>query len=650
MCGIAGLVVRERPAEWLRATAARMTAALHHRGPDDSGVWVSPVDGVALGHARLSILDLSPLGHQPMASASGRYVITYNGEVYNFAELRGELEALGARFRGTSDTEVVLAAVEAWGVEKAVARFVGMFAIGLWDTRTHELSLIRDRLGKKPLYWAKMRQGLLFGSELKALLACPLWQPELNRSAVAAYMRWNYVPTPLCIFDEAGKVEAGVILTFSASGAVRSTRYWSMRDVARTGVADPLGIRTETEAVDGVEALLRDAVRCRMRADVPVGVFLSGGIDSSVVTALMQQESARPVQSFTIGFRTPEYDEATFAKAVAQHIGTEHTEVYLGPEDALRLILRLPTIYDEPFADSSQLPTYLVSEVTRRQVTVALSGDGGDELFCGYTRYHWAEMIRRRFLPWPAAARHALAAVLEVPGRAGWELVGGMLPTGRRPQRLGERVSKLAGFLREADADGIYRRQHAQWTAPVVLGAEEARGIAFDATVASDIPDFLRRMQFLDTVMYLPDDILTKVDRASMAVSLEVRAPLLDHRLIEYVWRIPHNGAIRTANKHLLRQVLYRHVPRELLDRPKRGFSVPLGAWLRGPLRDWAEALLSREHLVQQGILDAGIVRSRWEGFLQGRNTDQEPLWGALMFQAWYSQYVGQPRAERQVA
>ncbi|MFQ6016725.1 MAG: asparagine synthase (glutamine-hydrolyzing) [Kiloniellaceae bacterium] len=637
MCGITGLLRTGSPRVELAAAAAAMGATLGHRGPDDSGLWVDEPAGVAFAHRRLAIIDLSPLGHQPMTSASGRYVICYNGEVYNFQEMREELAARGAKFRGGNDTEVILAALEAWGVEAAVQRFIGMFVFALWDKTRRALTLTRDRLGIKPLYWGEHNGLFLFGSELKALTACPGCTLEVDRDALAAFVRWNYVPSPHCIYRGIRKLEPGTMLTVRAGQSPRVTRYWDMRRVAREGVANPLR-RSDEWASDRLEELLKDAVKRRMVADVPLGVFLSGGTDSSLVAALMQAQSDRPVRTFTIGFREPDYNEAVHAKAVATHLGTDHTELYVEPAHALSVIPDLPRHYDEPFADSSQVPTFLVSEMTRRHVGVALSGDGGDELFAGYTRYHWAEMVRRRFGGLPRPVRAALGSLIAAGPASLWELAARPLPAGRRPQRIGERAHKLAGFLREPDEDAIYRRQHSRWSNPaeIVLGGNEPRGIAFDPTVANEIPGFIERMQFLDTVTYMPDDILTKVDRASMAVSLEARVPLIDHRVVEFVWRLPFSMKVRAGtDKWLLRQVLYRYVPREIIERPKMGFGVPIGRWLRGPLRDWAEALLGERRLKEEGFLESRPIRRTWDDFLAGRSPSQEPLWVVLMFQAW---------------
>lgn len=644
MCGIAGIIAPGRSPEWLSTTASRMADAIRHRGPDAGGLWRDPDASIALSHRRLSILDLSPLGAQPMHSASERYVISFNGEVFNFGDLRAELEAVGARFRGGSDTEVMLAAFEAWGIERAVQRFIGMFAFALWDRLERTLHLVRDRLGIKPLYYRSDGPLFLFGSELKALTACDAWQPEVDRDALTAFARWNYVPSPWCIYRGVSKLQPGHWLSLRPGSAPDVRAYWDLRKVVAAGHRHPFE-GSDADAEGALDTLLRDAVRRRMIADVPLGAFLSGGTDSSLVTALMQAQSSRPVRTFSIGFREREYDEAIHAKRVAARLGTDHTELYVGSEEALDVIPRLGSYYDEPFADSSQIPTFLVSQMTRRHVTVALSGDGGDELFAGYTRYHYAELVRRRFLALPGPLRRALASAIELTPGSAWRSLARVIPAARRPQRVGERALKLAAFLRQPDADSIYRRQHTHWVEPerIVRGGREPHGSPFDATLREDIPDFVQRMQFLDMVTYLPDDILTKVDRASMAVSLEARVPLLDHRVVEFSWRLPQAMKVRAGvSKWLLRKVLYRYVPPALIERPKMGFSIPTGRWLRGPLRDWAEALLTPTRLSE--FFDEREVREAWNRYLGGDDSYQEPLWGVLMFQEWRSRNLS-PRA-----
>ncbi len=646
MCGIAGYwnFAADSPADALEGNAAAMANAIRHRGPDGCGTWADPAAGLALGHRRLSIIDLSDAGRQPMASASGRTLITYNGEVYNAPEIRRELEARhGIAFRGHSDTEVVLEACEAWGVEKAAKAFVGMFAFALWDREARALTLVRDRLGIKPLYWGRQGNRLFFASELKSLFAHPDWSPELDRAALTGFVNFNYVPAPRSIFSGIRKLEPGCLVTVTADEE-RPGRYWDLFEVVRQARADPLDL-DDTAAADALEALLGDAVERRMVADVPLGAFLSGGIDSSVVVALMQARGSGPVKTFSIGFDEQGFDEAQHAKAVARHLGTEHHEQYVSPGDALDVIPGLAGMYDEPFADSSQIPTHLVSRLARRDVAVSLSGDGGDELFTGYNRYNVGVSLWRRIALAPRPLRRAAAAmILAVPPRA-WDAAAARLPL--RSSRVGDKAHKLAAVLNEPNSDAFYQRLVRFWddAASVVVGGQADPAGLWSGDALRSMPDFTERMQFIDTLTYLPDDILTKVDRASMAVSLEARVPILDHRVVEFAWRLPRHHKIRDGqSKWLLRQVLYRHVPRELVDRPKMGFGVPVGMWLRGPLRDWAEDLLSRRALLDTGLFNPDPVRRRWREHLGERRNWEYSLWGIAMAQAWHRHWLGTGR------
>ena len=618
--------------------AVAMARCIAHRGPDDAGEWVDERSGFALGFRRLSIVDLSPAGHQPMRSASGRYVLAFNGEVYNYEEIRRELVGEGAApaFRGHSDTEVMLAAVEAWGVEKAVQRFVGMFAIALWDRESQSLHLIRDRMGVKPLYLGRAGDTILFASELKAFAAHPEFRGEIDRDALASYFRYAYVPAPLTVYRGVRKVMPGTIVTIAAGGETETTTYWSAAIVAAAGAANPFR-GGDGEAAERLDTLLRESVALRMIADVPLGVFLSGGVDSSLVTALMQAQASAPVKTFSIGFAEQGYNEAPHAAAVARHLGTSHTELIVTPEEAMAVIPKLPRMYDEPFADSSQIPTYLVSALARRSVTVSLSGDGGDELFGGYYRYFaghrvW-NMIRRVPRPLRSVAARSLAAM----ATPRWDpLFDRWMPRGLRQNRAAERFQKLARILPSSSEEAMYFELVSQWR-NVVLGASEPALPLDDRARWPALVDPVERMMYFDQVSYLPDDILVKVDRASMAVSLEAREPLLDHRLVELAWTLPLSMKIRNGEgKWLLRKVLDRYVPRELMERPKMGFGVPVGKWLRGPLRDWAEALLDEQRLRAEGFLDAGAIRSAWTAHLAGRGDWQHFLWTALMFQAWH--------------
>jgi asparagine synthase (glutamine-hydrolysing) len=642
MCGIAGFIAGRShgAAQKLGEIASAMNDSLRHRGPDDDGVWIDAEAGVALTHRRLSIIDLSAAGHQPMTSADGRYVVTYNGEIYSHEDIRPSLVERGVKFRGHSDTEVMLESFAAFGIEATLPRLIGMFTIGLWDRRERTLTLIRDRLGIKPLYWAKFGDLFLFASELKGLRAHPGWTPRIDRGAAASFMRHNYVPAPRTIYDGVYKLEPGTMLTLPWGGEPRVTRYWNARDVALQGIHDPVQ-GSDADLTDELERVLRDAVKRRMIADVPLGAFLSGGIDSSTVVALMQQANPGKVKTFTIGFDIPGFDEAPHAAAVARHLGTEHTELTVTARQALDVIPQLPEWYDEPFADSSQIPTYLISAMTRRHVTVALSGDGGDELFAGYNRYQLAQRFWRTLSLLPRAVRRGLAAGLTAVSPDRWTRMLSALP-GRVPGQAGDKLHKFASVLGLADGDAIYRRLITHWEPEQIApGTAEAKNILWDPSVSADMPDLLDRMQFLDLVTYLPDDILTKVDRASMAVALEARVPILDHRVVEFAWRLPRAAKIRGGqSKWLLRQVLYRHVPKELVERPKMGFGIPLGEWLRGPLRDWAETLLSERRLREGGLFDTAQVRRHWAEHLGGQRNREYLLWDVLMFEAWRDRWA----------
>ncbi len=623
----------------LPSSVRSMVAAIRYRGPDDSGAWCDERVGVGLGHARLSVLDLSPEGHQPMVSSSGRYVLSFNGEVYNFAELRSELRGAGADFRGHSDTEVMLAAIEEWGIEKAVRRFVGMFAFALWDRAERQLILVRDRIGEKPLYYGWCGEIFLFGSELKALCAHPSWHGDINRGVLASYMRYGYVPLPHSIYLGICKLLPGTWLKISFDdppGHMPSpTAYWSGREIA---MQEPLTGLSGAAATDALDSLLRQVIGRQMISDVPLGAFLSGGVDSSTVVALMQCQSSRPVRTFSIGFSESDYDEARYAKLVAAQLGTDHTELYLSPEEALRVIPRLPDIYDEPFGDSSQIPTHLVAALARKHVTVALSGDGGDELFGGYNRYFWGRSIWNHIGTVPPGIRHGIGGMMTALSPVAWDRVGKLLPRRLRQPTLGDRIHKLASVIDVDGPDELYRRLVSQHREPgsLIIGAEEAPIWADGEAAAFGRSDFTERMMFRDLVGYLVDDILTKVDRAAMAVSLETRVPLLDHHLVEFAWRLPLAMKVRDGQgKWLLRQVLYRYVPRELIDRPKQGFGIPLDAWLRGPLREWAEELLDERRLRREGYLHPGPIREKWAEHLSGRRNWQYWLWNVLMFQAW---------------
>ncbi len=646
MCGLIGFW-RTEPSPELRSAIEGMTDTLFHRGPDAGAVWLDEGAGLALGQRRLSIIDLSEEGAQPMASACGRYVLAYNGEVYNHLELRQELKRNGHElaWRGHSDTETLLACFVFWGVKETLRQAAGMFAVALWDKAERTLTLARDRFGEKPLYYGWTGKGasraFVFGSELKALRAYPGFDNPINRGALGLYFQFCTVPAPYSIYEEIFKVMPGTMLTLragvTATREVNPETYWCLTDAVRNGLANP--IVDEGEAVSTLESTLRNAVALQAVADVPLGAFLSGGVDSSAIVALMQTQSTRPVQTFTIGFDEAGFDESPHALAVAKHLGTEHHELRVSSADAQSVIPLLPQLYDEPFADSSQIPTYLVCKAARQHVTVALSGDAGDELFGGYNRYFWAESIWNRIAWLPSGVREVIGTgIQKVPSEA-WDKLGRMLPGGHGIARLGDKSHKLAHRMKTVKSlDDLYRSLVTEWPEEIELvkGAKRLQTSLDDKSIVIGITDSEHRMMLWDSLTYLPDDILTKVDRAAMGVSLETRVPFLDHRVAELAWRLPLHMKIRgKEGKWALRQVLYKYVPRELIDRPKAGFGIPVGQWLRGPLRDWAEALLDEQRLEQEGYLNPAPIREIWRQHLSGRHDWAVRLWTVLMFQAW---------------
>jgi asparagine synthase (glutamine-hydrolysing) len=645
MCGIVGFWQQGASEEVALAQQARhMADTLMHRGPDDEGLWVDPRAGVALGFRRLAILDLSPTGRQPMMSADGRYVVIFNGEIYNFPELRAELQAQGAHFRGRSDTEVIVEGAAIWGSAEVIPRLWGMFALALWDTHEQVLVLARDRLGKKPLYYSASNGLFLFGSELKALRAHPGFRAALDRESAALYLHLGYVPAPYSMYSAARKLPAGCLAVIRPGEAPVISRFWDAQEMAARAQTSRLALDERT-AVSEFDGLLRDAVGRRMIADVPLGGFLSGGIDSSTIVALMQAQSTARVKTFTIGFEASDYNEADAARAVATHLGTDHTELYVTPAEAREVIPRLPCLYDEPLADPSQIPTFLVSALARQHVTVALSGDGGDELFGGYSRYADTEMKWSRLSRVPDPARRIMALGLRGLSALGLESqlprLQWMLPE-RWPRGLeGYHLNYLADLV-SAGPDQLYDHLSSMWRCPedVVVGARSIPRPLELVKAPQQVQGLLERMMLQDLVSYLPDDILVKVDRASMGVSLEARTPLLDHRVVEWVWRLPVSLKRRTSkSKWLLRQVLYQYVPPALVDRPKMGFGVPIDSWMRGPLREWAEDLLNERRIAEAGILNPRPIRRVWERHLAGEPFQQYRLWAVLTLQAWLAEY-----------
>ena len=656
MCGIAGIIEDGRADRQRLCTAIHaMADALTHRGPDDSGTWMDDESGVALGFRRLAILDLSATGHQPMLSPDGRFVIVFNGEIYNHGELRQELSATitDRAWSGHSDTETLVAGFAEWGVKKTLERSVGMFALALWDRKERRLHLARDRFGEKPLYYGWAGRVFMFGSELKALRRHPSFHNEIDRDVLSLYLQYCCVPAPYSIYRNVYKLEPGCVLSISADTSAMAAsaalfapvrraglsieRYWSLTDVAERGLANP--IDDEREATDRLEDALNDAVRLQSIADVPLGAFLSGGIDSSTIVALMQAQSRRPVKTFTIGFEEAGFNEAIHAKAVARHLGTDHTELYVSAQQARDVIPALPDLYSEPFADSSQVPTHLVSQIARRHVTVALSGDGGDELFGGYVRYMWGPRVWKRLRWLPPRVRSGLATTIERIPVPVWDSLNAAVTGNRLIERPGDKAHKLAHRLRNVkDLESLYRVLVTTWPADanIVPGACRLPTM-LDAAVAARGPaEAEERMMLWDGLTYLPDDILHKVDRAAMGVSLETRAPFLDHRVAELAWRLPLRMKIRNEKmKWVLRRVLDRHVPQALIERPKMGFGIPIDAWLRGPLRDWAEDLLSESRLKSDGYLNPTPIRLKWGEHVAGRQNWQHELWAVLMFQAW---------------
>jgi len=655
MCGITGIFGNLRKDE-LAISVQKMSSTLTHRGPDDAGTWINEESGIAFGHQRLSIVDLSSVGHQPMMSPCGRFSVIFNGEIYNHLQLRDKLNASAYKqsWKGHSDTETLVSAFSQWGIEKTLEQLVGMFAIAVWDIRIKKLYLIRDRFGEKPLYYGWSNNTFLFGSELKALRSYKGFNNEIDRNVLSLYMQYMYVPSPYSIFKDVYKLDPGCILEIDDSGKVQppeqitssvfnakgiSIKQWySLSKIAKNSQNNL--IEDENEAIELLEKTLLESVQSQLISDVPLGAFLSGGIDSSVIVSLMQKVSKNPVKTFTIGFEESAFNEAIYAKDVAKHLGTDHHELYITASDAIEVIPSLPTLYDEPFADSSQIPTYLVSQLAHQSVTVSLSGDAGDELFGGYNRYLWGSRVWNKVKWIPPNLRSIVGGVIQKLPVSEWDKLGHSLPNKYRVSSMGDKAHRMAHRLKTVkNLDDMYHSL-------VTEGYREESLVINDGLVLetkldnyniiSSISESEQRMMLWDSLTYLPDDILTKVDRAAMGVSLETRIPFLDHRVAELAWRLPLEMKIKNGEgKWPVRQVLYKYVPRELIERPKAGFAVPVGQWIRGPLREWASDLLDETRIQREGYFNPKLVKELWEQHLSGRHDWTPRLWAILMFQAW---------------
>lgn len=641
MCGLTGYLSLYSTPDTILETMANTIA---HRGPNSSGIWCTPDQRIGLAHRRLAIVDLSSTGYQPMHSPSARYVLVFNGEIYNHQKLRAELEQSGnaPQWRGHSDTETLLVGIETWGIEATLQRSIGMFAIALWDKHTQTLTLARDRLGEKPLYYGWQGSTFLFGSELKALKTHPAFKAEINRNVLSLYMRHSYIPAPYSIYQDIHKLPPGSILTISLQQRTPTiTPYWLSTNVATQGKQSPFS-GTANDAIKALDTLLKDAIQQQMMADVPLGAFLSGGIDSSTVVALMQTQSSRPIKTFSIGFHEALYNEAAHAKAVAKHLGTDHTEWYITPDDCMAVIPRLSTLYDEPFADSSQVPTFLVSQLAKQHVTISLSGDAGDELFAGYNRYNLTQKIWHKLSKIPLPLRQMLANGITLASPNAWNRLTSplqsLLPKHLQQANLGDKLHKAAGVMTVDSISQLYHGMVSQWHDPsiVVIGGTEPITPITDTTLDFSVFNDIERMMLLDLITYLPGDILCKVDRAAMGVSLETRVPFLDHRIVEFAWQLPIEYKLREGQtKWPLRQVLYQYVPKELIERPKMGFGIPIDSWLRSTLRDWAEDLLSESRLQQDGYFNPASIRQKWQEHLSGQRNWQHQLWNVLIFNQW---------------
>ncbi|AIL12970.1 hypothetical protein IM40_04770 [Candidatus Paracaedimonas acanthamoebae] len=637
MCGIAGFLdfSREIPSNLMEQLISQMTESLFHRGPDDGGTWCEVEQGIALGMRRLAIQDLSAAGHQPMTSRDGRYVIVYNGEVYNTAELRQLLEKKKLNFRGHSDTEVILEACARWGVVETTSQLIGMFAFGLWDKKEKTLTLVRDRLGIKPLYYGRVGKTLLFGSELKALLAYNKFDKKLNLEALSNYFQYNFIPAPLTVYKGIYKLLPGTLITFNEHGEDKRKIFWDPLKIIQEGIhLRERQSYDDKNAIDDFEDLLKDSVKRRMVADVPLGAFLSGGVDSSTIVAIMQSLSSRPIKTYSIGFEEEEFSEVEHARAIAQHLKTDHHELILSSQDAISTVDQLPKFFDEPFADASQIPTYLISRLAKESVKVVLTGDGGDELFAGYNRHRIATQMQKIYGFLPLVFRNTIGGSLKLGSEDFWNRA---IPSSLLPQ-AGDKIYKLVNSLKAKDVKELYEVCLSQRKASTNFVLERNKINISHSEV--QFPNFMDSMQYWDLIKYLPDDILVKIDRASMAVGLEARVPLLDHRIVSFAWGLPVDMKIRgSVTKWILRQVLYRYIPKSLIERPKMGFGVPIGKWLKGPLRSWTEEFISEKRLKNSDFLDVKGVRQIWHKHLRGEGNYQHQLWSILMFQAWKEAY-----------
>jgi len=635
LCGIAGFLGSvHKPEELL----TNMANAIQHRGPDDKGIWLDQTKEIGLAHTRLSILDLSSAGYQPMHSLSDRYLIVFNGEIYNHAIIRAELDSINARnWLGYSDTETLLAAIEQWGLELTLRKAKGMFALSLWDRQTQTLSLARDRMGEKPLYYGWVEDCFVFASELKAIKKFPGFNNKVDRSALALFLRFNSIPAPYSIYQNIFKLEPGCIASMIyGSKEINQTHFWSTETIYKKGAASRFS-GNENDAVDALEDVLKRAVNLQMQADVPLGAFLSGGIDSSAIVALMQSQSSKKINTFSIGFDVKEFNEAEHARAVAMHLGTYHTDMYITQRDALDVIPFLPDIYDEPFADSSQIPTYLVSRLAKQKVTVALSGDAGDELFGGYNRYFLTNQLFSKMNKIPIFLRRLITSSILGVSQDNWDKILGRILS-KRFVNVGFKLHKGANVLSSKSIRELHFKLVSQIESPEnwLINSKEYSTFLNDDVEHFSSLDPIEQMMAYDLVTYLPTDILTKVDRAAMAASLETRVPFLDTSVIEFSASLPLEYKIRDGvTKWVLREVLYKYVPKDLIERPKMGFGVPLGEWLRGPLRDWAESLLDAKQLRDEGFFNVSLLRQKWHEHLSGKYNWQHQLWNVLMFQAW---------------